>query len=381
MAGHGVVLENGRVRLTGTGTEVLEHPEIGALYLRRPAGDRASTGPDGARAGGVILDCHCHIIPAGMLTDAVPDDWRPVLRRQDGRQVVSFRGRPLTSVTGEFCDVGVMLGAGGGRRGDPPAALAVDPADAGAGGPGDRRQDLPGAERQPGRGRRRSPAAGSTRSARCRCRTPGCAAAELEYLMQLPGMRGVEVPASVGGQLSRRRQVRAVLGGAAATWRGRVRAPDHHRPRPARADGHYLWNSVGNPLETAIAAAQLLTAGVLERHPGLTVLLAHGGGALLALRGRLRRAYAVRPEARSGGTGDPDELLRRLYFDSLTHDQAVLADLVAFAGAGHVLLGSDRPFDMGADQPVQDIRALGLSQADEQLLLGGNASRLLPPAD
>jgi hypothetical protein len=27
------VLENGRVRLSGTGTEVLEHPEIGALYL------------------------------------------------------------------------------------------------------------------------------------------------------------------------------------------------------------------------------------------------------------------------------------------------------------------------------------------------------------
>ena len=54
----------------------------------------------------------------------------------------------------------------------------------------------------------------------------------------------------------------------------------------------------------------------------------------------------------------------------------MLADLVAFAGAGHVLLGSDRPFDMGADKPVQDIAALGLSQDDEQLLLGGNASRL-----
>jgi ABC-type branched-subunit amino acid transport system ATPase component len=33
MAGYGVVLENGRVRLTGTGAEVLEHPEIGQLYL------------------------------------------------------------------------------------------------------------------------------------------------------------------------------------------------------------------------------------------------------------------------------------------------------------------------------------------------------------
>lgn len=30
---HGVVLENGRVRLEGSGREVLEHPEIGALYL------------------------------------------------------------------------------------------------------------------------------------------------------------------------------------------------------------------------------------------------------------------------------------------------------------------------------------------------------------
>ncbi|HTT52422.1 MAG TPA: ABC transporter ATP-binding protein [Streptosporangiaceae bacterium] len=30
---HGVVMENGRVRLAGTGREVLEHPEIGALYL------------------------------------------------------------------------------------------------------------------------------------------------------------------------------------------------------------------------------------------------------------------------------------------------------------------------------------------------------------
>ena len=33
LSSHGVVLENGRVRLAGSGSEVLEHPEIGALYL------------------------------------------------------------------------------------------------------------------------------------------------------------------------------------------------------------------------------------------------------------------------------------------------------------------------------------------------------------
>ena len=42
LSSHGVVLENGRVRLSGTGREVLDHPEIGALYL-----GGASRGPGG----------------------------------------------------------------------------------------------------------------------------------------------------------------------------------------------------------------------------------------------------------------------------------------------------------------------------------------------
>ena len=45
---HGLVLENGRVRLSGTGREVLEHPEIGALYLGGSV--PVSQGPDGPPA-------------------------------------------------------------------------------------------------------------------------------------------------------------------------------------------------------------------------------------------------------------------------------------------------------------------------------------------
>jgi ABC-type branched-subunit amino acid transport system ATPase component len=42
LSGHGVVMENGRVRLSGTGREVLDNPEIGALYLGGvPGEDRA----------------------------------------------------------------------------------------------------------------------------------------------------------------------------------------------------------------------------------------------------------------------------------------------------------------------------------------------------
>jgi predicted TIM-barrel fold metal-dependent hydrolase len=87
---------------------------------------------------------------------------------------------------------------------------------------------------------------------------------------------------------------------------------------------------VGNPLATTITAAHLATAGVLERFGGLKILLAHG-------------AAACPPSA---------------------------------AGADRVVLGSDRPFDMGTDTPVDDIRALQLG-AEEELMLSGNAGRLL----
>jgi len=148
-------------------------------------------------------------------------------------------------------------------------------------------------------------------------------------------------------------------------------------PGQPALDERYLWNSVGNPLETAITAAHLVTAGVLERYPRLRILLAHGGGGLHAVRGRLRRAHQVRPEAAARAPAGPDASLRRLYYDSLTHDQALLAGLVGYAGAGQVLLGSDRPFDMGTDDPAGEVRALGLDPAEEELILGGNAARLL----
>lgn len=140
---------------------------------------------------------------------------------------------------------------------------------------------------------------------------------------------------------------------------------------------YYLWNSVANPIETAIAATHLVMAGVLERHPALKIVLAHGGGALWAVRGRLRRAYGQVPAARQRLREAPDASLARLYHDTVTHDQELLRRLIDDAGPEHVLLGSDRPFDMGSDDPVGEVRALGLPAAAEAAVLGGNAARLL----
>ena len=58
----------------------------------------------------MIIDAHCHVIVGEMMTNAVPAHWRPAISVEDGRQVVTFRGRELRSITAEFTDIEVMAG-------------------------------------------------------------------------------------------------------------------------------------------------------------------------------------------------------------------------------------------------------------------------------
>jgi aminocarboxymuconate-semialdehyde decarboxylase len=135
---------------------------------------------------------------------------------------------------------------------------------------------------------------------------------------------------------------------------------------------HYLWNTVGNPTETTVTAAHLVMEGVLDDHPNLKIVLAHGGGAITTLRGRLQHAQTFKPPGR-----DVLGAIGRFYFDTVVFDPGVLRALVDFAGPERVLLGSDYPFDMGDERPAEVVRALGLPADEEGAILGGNALRLL----
>jgi aminocarboxymuconate-semialdehyde decarboxylase len=139
-------------------------------------------------------------------------------------------------------------------------------------------------------------------------------------------------------------------------------------------DEHYLFNTVGNPMETTIAAAHMVMQGVMDDHPRLKVVLAHGGGAITSLRGRLHHAQTFKPPGI-----DVAAAIGRFYFDTVVFDPGVLRALVDFAGADRVLLGSDYPFDMGVERPAEIVRALGLPPEDEAAILSGNAERLLAP--
>ncbi|MEU5956311.1 amidohydrolase family protein [Streptomyces sp. NPDC047525] len=144
-----------------------------------------------------------------------------------------------------------------------------------------------------------------------------------------------------------------------------------------RLDQWYLSNTVGQPTENAVAVSHLIFSGVLDRHPGLKIVAAHGGGYLPTHIGRSDHAWSARADAGAGCAHPPSSYLKRLYFDSLVHDPYVLRELVRVAGADRVLLGSDFPFDMGTDDPVGALRAARLPDADFHAVRGGNAAALL----
>ncbi|MEO8261660.1 MAG: amidohydrolase family protein [Pseudolysinimonas sp.] len=144
-----------------------------------------------------------------------------------------------------------------------------------------------------------------------------------------------------------------------------------------RLDRFYLSNTVGQPTENAVALSHLIFSGVLDRHPGLKLVAAHGGGYLPFAIGRSDHAWRVRPEAH-GCADEPSSYLRRLWFDTVVHDARSLRALVDVAGAERVLLGSDFPFDMGLDDPVAFVRDAGLPAEVADRILSSNADALVP---
>ena len=324
-----------------------------------------------------VVDVHAHVIVPELLRDAAPDEtWRPVVRREGEQQVVELDGREIRSSVREWVDLDRVL-ADQDRAGTDLVVLCPLVV-------------LLGYDAEPEEGLRRARIqnAGLARLVRERpdrvaalgtvpLQAPELAAGELRELMADGTLRGVEVAASVGGAFLGDERFEPFW--AAAEETGAVvfvHPTTRGFPAPVFQE-HYLWNTVGNPLETTVTAAHLVMTGTLERHPALKVLLAHGGGTILALRGRLRHAHGFQPQARARLGEAPEASLRRLRYDTVVHDPGLLRELVATVGAERVLLGSDHPFDMGDLRPADTVRAAGLPAAEEAAVLGANAAALL----
>ena len=144
-----------------------------------------------------------------------------------------------------------------------------------------------------------------------------------------------------------------------------------------RLKSYYLRNLIGNPLDTTIAAACLVFGGVLDRHPQLKICLAHGGGFTPYQAARWEHGWKVRPEPKKNVPQQPKNILGRFMYDTILHSGETLEFLIKRAGADHVLLGSDYPYDMGMMDCVAHVRGLKISDADKAAILGGHAETLL----
>jgi aminocarboxymuconate-semialdehyde decarboxylase len=143
-------------------------------------------------------------------------------------------------------------------------------------------------------------------------------------------------------------------------------------PRPEWSF-YYLTNLIGNPVETATAAAALVLGGILEEIPRLRICLVHGGGCAPGLLGRWQHGWQQRADVHKASARPPIEGFGDLWFDTLTHDGPALELLKAHAKASQLMCGSDYPFDMGLAQPLDLPRSVDIYDA----ALEANARRFL----
>ncbi|MDD3800093.1 MAG: amidohydrolase family protein, partial [Novosphingobium sp.] len=203
------------------------------------------------------------------------------------------------------------------------------------------------------------------------------AIAELDHAVNRLGLAGVEIGTNVNGvpigapQFEPFFEAAASLGAAIFV----------HPLRPCgmeRLVGPPMLEQVlAFPGETGLAAASLVTGGILARHERLRIALSHGGGSLAALAARLDHAWNIFPALRDVVGEAPLDTCRRFYFDTLTYNPQLLRQQIALFGITRTMIGTDYPFVIMDRNPLQTIDALDLPPEARALLHRGNALRWL----
>ena len=142
---------------------------------------------------------------------------------------------------------------------------------------------------------------------------------------------------------------------------------------------YWLMPLVGFLMDTTLAAANLVFTGIPESYPRIRWVLGHLGGAIPYLAERLDRGYHAFRDCRVHISKPPSEYLKQhFYYDTVNFDPHAIALAVQFAGADHILAGSDYPHQIGSiPQMLAAIRALDMPEAGKNAILYANAAKLL----
>ena len=194
---------------------------------------------------------------------------------------------------------------------------------------------------------------------------PDAAVAELERVVKEHGFRSIELGTSVEREQLADARFRPVLKRAQELKVFIFAHPYAFTPE-CGLEGYYLRNLIGNPLQSTIMAANLMYSGALDELKQLKICLAHGGGYVPYQIGRFAHGHKVRKETRALTKTSPYKLMRRFCYDTLTHDPRALRYLIDLVGADRVTIGTDAPFDMGDEAPMDTVRAVKRLTAKER---------------
>jgi aminocarboxymuconate-semialdehyde decarboxylase len=140
---------------------------------------------------------------------------------------------------------------------------------------------------------------------------------------------------------------------------------------------YWLMPLVGFLMDTTLAAAHLVFSGVPERFPRINWVLGHLGGAVPYIAERFDRGYEAFKECRANISRKPSEYLKTWYYDTVNFNPGALKLAIDFAGADHILAGSDYPHMIGSIPSMKKaISGLPIPDADKAKILGGNAARI-----
>lgn len=203
------------------------------------------------------------------------------------------------------------------------------------------------------------------------------AIAELDHAVNKLGLSGVEVGSNVNGVAIGDPRFEPFFA-AAESWNAAVFV---HPLRPAGMDRlvgpPLLEQIVGFPGEIGLAAASLITGGILSRHPDLRIAMSHGAGSIQALVPRMQFAWDATPGLREAIALAPSEAARRMFYDDLLYDAPAIRALIAMVGETQVMVGTDYPFAVMDRDPAGRVKSLELSQEAEEALRWRNAARWL----
>ncbi len=203
------------------------------------------------------------------------------------------------------------------------------------------------------------------------------AIAELRYCVEELGFKGLEIGSHVDGEEIASPRLDPFWAEVERLGAVIIVHTNGHTHKE-RLQDHNFVNIIGHAFEATLATAHLIFNGVMERYPNLKIVVVHGGGYLPAYAGRIDHAWRAREDVSEGVPKLPSEYLKRFFFDTMVFETDQLKFLIDKYGADHVLLGTDYPYDMGDDDPLELIGNVpGLSQDQIDLISGGNAARLL----